>query len=416
LKKIKIRRECIIIKNINLLDCLVLSSPFLSGLFISTSIGQIYLFYGFLFIFISLYFINNKKILIKKSYLIFVFLLYIYSILQTLLSDTTVLKNILTLTLGIFIIFSYISYIKSNNYDINSIFLKAYNVCFFFCAISLSEVILYMVGIDVISLLPFLSFKYYGLLLSGIGLNQEPAHFGIALTPFLYYSLDKVINKRKVDFKSIIIIICAIFSFSSLAYLGILFSIILIVLQNAKRQPLLMIGGCLLIPLIFNVMYNFQETRMRIDDTMNLFNSNTEISPITTNLSTYTLYVNATIAKETLMRSYLLGTGIDSYDMNYDNNIGNFIALSYREIPGRGDGGSFLIRTTAEFGIIGLVGPICFLYVFFRRSRDEITVINRALFVTLILIYLRLGSYFIVGVPFVLLMYYYSGKMKQNLT
>jgi len=118
----------------------------------------------------------------------------------------------------------------------------------------------------------------------------------------------------------------------------------------------------------------------------------------TNDLSGFALISNALVAKEGILRSNYLGTGLNTHESSYDYSISSLFDQSQIIFElNKKDAGSLFIRIASEFGVPGLI----FLLLFLLRNKIISTVkdprlrlINDMCFVVIISSSARNGSYF----------------------
>ncbi len=105
-------------------------------------------------------------------------------------------------------------------------------------------------------------------------------------------------------------------------------------------------------------MYKTPDIKFRVDDTVKLFFDKNvtgkDVDRI--NLSTYAFYSNYKVTKETIKHNPMFGTGLGTYEYNYDKYLKKTIPESsfrkYYKIN-RKDANSMFFRILSETGLFG---------------------------------------------------------------
>jgi O-antigen ligase len=255
----------------------------------------------------------------------------------------------------------------------------------------------------------------------------EPSFLAYAFMPVIFLGVARIFNIINIISvkKSIIIILTAILSLSAIGILGILVSIIIVVLSKYSilhKPKILIVTGTLAIA-IGIAFYNTPEIKFRVDDTIKLFYSDkiTTKEVNSTNLSTYALYSNFRITKEVVKENLILGTGLGTYEKNYDRYLYKVIPeSSYRKHYkiNRKDANSLLLRITAELGLLGVFCVFYFFFIYrvklkinkFNSFKLNLWAINNSILVLVLIRLLRQGHYTMLGFTLFTLIYYFTRK------
>lgn len=393
-------------------ELLVLATPFMSGVFFRSPIGNLYFFYVLLFAYLVKSLLQNGTLVIPRAFLWAIAVLVPYSIIGSLVFSTP-LKYLISYMPPIILTFvAYHAYIRDNQYDVESIFQKYYAVSVWFAAFAMMQQALHLVGSDALFYFSNV-LKVSGPLIGVTGLSSEPSNFAVAMMPATFYALHRITIDRRIGLGALLVIAAQLMSFSSLGYLGVFISASLLAPSMFGRRTVRFLIIAPFAILAASALINTEFFARRLSDTWGIINGSGVLRPGEVNLSTYTLLVNYDIVKTAFWANFPLGTGIGSYYEVFSKYIGNYFIPSYRDsLPGSSTAASFLLKITAELGLVGLVGS---LYLLFRNfSFTKNSYINSALFVTLLIIYLRMGMYFINGIPFFILLYVYSAKTRSS--
>ncbi|MBA2610875.1 MAG: hypothetical protein H0U95_02820 [Bacteroidetes bacterium] len=330
------------------------------------------------------------------------------------------------------------------NFDVRLIFKKYMNISFIVCALGLFQLLSYWIGFkygyDLSLLLPL---NKWGLNLGGLGIRinslfSEPSSLGIAVAPAFFVCIYQLLTRTN-DFISLkrclVIVACYCLSFSSLAFLGIFLSIILITLNfGAVRYFLFAIP--LSVFLFFIAYNNATEFKVRVDGIKELFVDNIldEAKAGETKLaknkrirnflnrvhgSSFVFYNNYYIAKQNFIKNPLFGTGIGSHEFAYDKYTLNKIIGGIYEFN-TGDANSLFLRTISEVGLFGALFLILFVFKYFVShdlngdENEDYWLMSNALLVLILLTYLRQGNYTYNGFFLYGWMYYYNSANYKN--
>ncbi len=329
------------------------------------------------------------------------------------------------------------------NYDVKLIFKKYINISFFICALGLFQLFSFWIGFtygyDLRLLLPL---NKWGVNPGGLGIRinslfSEPSSLGIAIAPAFFVSIYQIVTRTN-EFISLkrclVIIVCYCLSFSSLAFLGIFISIILITLNfGAIRYFLFAIP--ISVFLFFVAYNNATEFKVRVDGVRELFIGNIldEARPGETKLaknkrirdflnrvhgSSFVFYNNYNVARQNFLKNPLFGTGIGSHEFAYDKYTLNKLIGGIYEFN-TGDANSLFLRTTSEVGLFGALFLILFILKYFvshdltGNEDNDYWLISNGLLVLILLTYLRQGNYTYNGFFFYGWMYFYN-KVSYN--
>jgi len=239
----------------------------------------------------------------------------------------------------------------------------------------------------------------------------EPAHLGGFLTPACYFALLSVFNKLSTGlkiskFKAMLILIAQIFTFSLLAYVGLVIVLLFIIKElKMKYKLVLVLVFCVLAGSIFSYV---KPIRNRVQAVINVRNNPYQ------NLSVYTLYTNGLVALQTIRNYPLFGTGIGTFESNYKKYILDFVQedkIMTRQ--NSKDAASLLIRVISEMGLLGLILLmfIAFNYKVKKYGTDiDYYYINNASLTYIMVYLLRMGNYLFVEFWFFVVLYIVSKK------
>jgi hypothetical protein len=188
-----------------------------------------------------------------------------------------------------------------------------------------------------------------------------------------------------------------------------------------------------LIVILFFTFYNnlkdaFYEFQVRVDDTLEMFRTDDGVVDVKkmskVNSSTFALYTNYIIAKESFQRNPLFGSGLGSHPINYDITFAKYFPADFAERFGsfnKFDANSLFLRLMSETGIFGLFMLFLFLFRFFMGKKHmgspqlrEMNIVNQGIFILIIVRLIRTGSYFGNGFFLFIFMYYYTNRIAKG--
>jgi len=255
-------------------------------------------------------------------------------------------------------------------------------------------------------------------------LTGEPAAFVFVQSAAMYLALVKIFKAKapiigsKLD--AFIILITFLLSQSSTGYFALFISIGLVFSNSISFKKIFVAGFVLSVTLysLVNFVPKFQSRFITI-----------------ISLITGKIYVDATYGENAAGSSLILfnhflianqnakdhpfGTGMGSHHLAFERY--NFLKTWF---TGYGpdsvvlnvhDASSLFNRILSEMGYIGIVAMFFFLVKFFlKNGYYEFVIINNASLVVLFTALLRSGHYFICGLPFFFLCYYYSKVLSER--
>lgn len=257
------------------------------------------------------------------------------------------------------------------------------------------------------------------------GIMGEPFYLAIALTPaVVYYLCYFNTTWRKAKFRFLTLTLCYLLTYSSIAVLGfasgVFFSLYINDFFNARKSRMILLP-VMIAPIIFLVSFlvnNISLINVRFYDTTSLFMSG-EIQAKEagqSNSSTFALYSNYAIARDSFLESPLFGSGLGSHPLIYKETFLKYFPSNYLLMYGaqnQQDANSKFLRLMSETGLVGLV---LFMYAFihfFAPKRKminpalkELGAINYSIFVYIVLCLVRNGNYINVGFFFFFFIYY----------
>lgn len=377
--------------------------------------------------------ISNKKIFLNKNFIIASLFFAFFSLLIAFLKGAPIVL-VIKQTVLIYISF-FASYILLNAYKFDLVkIIRDYTQLIFIAAIFgliqfISQNIGFNFGAD---------FSYLGLDLGYYSVDSnsriqswflEPSFLVYAFMPVVFISLARFFNLTYLISlkKALFIITIFCLSRSAIGFLGIILSILIII--NFKysffKRPKVIITLLSLVLITGYFVYKIPDIKFRVNDTVKLFFDKNvtgkDVDRI--NLSTYAFYSNYKVTIETLKHNPILGTGLGTYEYNYDKYLDKIIPNSnfkkHYKIN-RKDANSMLFRFLSEMGLLGTF----FLFFLIFKSRVKFIynenifeskliywLISNGIFVLILLRLLRQGHYTMLGFTLFLLMYFYTNKI-----
>lgn len=245
---------------------------------------------------------------------------------------------------------------------------------------------------------------------------SEPSHLALMMSPAFYVATLRLFGGPPYLLGrgwAVLILLTAILSFSTMAYVAIFFSFCLLAFRHGwlRRAGLAGITGLLAVS-AYALIPDFQ---VRVDDTLFAF---LYADLLEKNVSSLTLYNNWQVALANLEGSYLLGGGLGSHPLAFERHSVLFAldSLPYwlASLNSR-DANSLFLRVLSELGLPGV-----FLLAWFLVSRhvgapstaaDGIahpaSIVSNAALTFIIVAAIRHGHYFALGTPFFCILYFY---------
>lgn len=250
----------------------------------------------------------------------------------------------------------------------------------------------------------------------GIRVNSvfsEPSYFGEYIGPAFFISVFNLFRRQNYFFstlQSVIIIVVYLLTFSSVAYLGIFVSLI-ILLVNFGFLRYVLIFTPIMVAGYFYLYANVEEFRNRLDGLDELY-AGTAKSAHQVHGSSFVQYNNFHVATENFKLNPLFGSGLGSHQVAYNRfslvkQFGGIYDFNQQ------DANSMFLRLMSETGLYGLIFIVLFIVKFFvlnprDGTGDELWLISGAALVTIILQLLRQGNYTYNGFMFYMWLYYYT--------
>lgn len=411
----------------------------MDALVVSQRWFDMYVFYIIYAGYIIYFILRYRNIYFPKPIFLFLSIIVLISLVTIFISQFSyvlLLKNILGITASVL---AYYFLIRENEFDLTALFKIYFNIAFIVACIGILQIIFYVIGLKI-------GYEYSSFLLKwrldeaqlGIvrlnSITSEPSHFAIIFAPAIYVVINSLFSKIKVFtipfYKKVILVIAYILTFSSLAYISLVLSLVLVLIKQRYFSPAhktFYISILFLIPflgIIITGILHIPEFQRRFIETKQVITGEKDIEDV--NLSTLTLYSKYVVARETFKKSPIFGTGLGTYEQDFARHAQKILPqdIVLRKFGlNRKDAGSLFLRLITETGLFGLIIVVIFLFknvVYSRckgdRELDSLMILNNAMIVFLILRFVRMGHYFVCGFFFFLLLFYYSHTQYKEVT
>jgi hypothetical protein len=225
------------------------------------------------------------------------------------------------------------------------------------------------------------------------GLATEPAQYCVLILPAYYWAAYRFLTVRKKAIDLIVFTLTLVLSVSSLGYMSAAFGIVLL-LSVRKRY---LVAAPIIVGMLLGIAYEVSSAvRIRVDETI-LAATTDELAGV--NLSTYSLISNAIITQQVLKESPLIGNGLGSHPESHERFIGSIPGVQYFETLNLEsmnalEAGSLSFRVLSEFGLVGYLGILVFLWHFHVGGKGPHAAISNAILVCFFLKLIRSGEYF----------------------
>lgn len=394
---------------------LLLSPLFFSSLILTKTPFEFYISYVPMLLYLPFFTVRygiNKAVVIILSLLLFFGMMDVIDGDNTFASLIKIWINIAMSSIYFYQLFKYY------DLDIQRLMRLYMKGAFFVSIIGLVQVASYVVGFrpgyDYSSF-----FNKWGLSFGGVigfrlnSIYAEPSYFGSAIAPAFFISAYNLIFNKNIFFdrkRGLVIMVAYLFTFSTMAFIGIFVTLMLFLLNyGVIRYSLFAVP--VIIAAYFYTYNNVDDFRFRIDGLRDLA-SGSAVSAFEVHGSSFVLYNNFTVMLNNLKENPLTGSGLGSHQFAFDEYS------LVREFGGiyefnKLDANSMLIRILSETGLFGLVLTAMFIYRFFVRKEpnnenESFWVISNAALLIIILQLARQGNYTFNGFFFFVWLYYFT--------
>ena len=250
---------------------------------------------------------------------------------------------------------------------------------------------------------------------------NEPSYCALVLFPLVFFGIYQFLGRylaaqtfRLKPWELITIFAGFFFTGSSTGFLGVAFSILVILLEYrfSYRQLLILLMAVAFLGIIY---FKVSFVQQRVNDTVGLIVGKGSLSSV--NLSTQALFTNKNIAMDSFVATDGLGGGMGSHSLSYNkfiNQYGPNIALLNNF-----DANSLMLRIISELGILGILIVVLFLYYYrFRRNGNEslgmYRIISQMCLCYFFIRLFRFGHYFDCGIYMFIAMYYQCYRISKQ--
>lgn len=339
----------------------------------------------------------RERIYINTVFVSICILFFIHGISNIILGNNMV-KLLLFQMIGI--VLSYIFYYnflyKDNVIKVIQVYINCVKWLSLFVLI---QQVAYISGItflyDLSWLVPGQQVGVVGEFYRSVTIFAEPSIIATFFSPAIYFSISSFFDKKNRCMSlasATVILLGTIFSFSTLAYVGIAVSLGVFVIKNGKTglKIFIIVMLCVICTLVYNKV---EFVKDRVDGVIDLL---LEKDVEQVNLSSETLVANIKVMINSTCENVGLGTGAGSYQIQYDKYkeavFKDRVSMAYD--LNREDGNSLFIRIVVEFGILGILLFCFFIYRFFVKEKNIYGSISCAILVLILLRLIRCGHYF----------------------
>ncbi len=411
---------------IQLFNYLIVSNIFTGGFVFSTFLPfSFQIGYIIIICFLIAYIFYYQNIVINFNFLVILIAVTFFSILNVCLENVSLLF-VAKQVIGILITgIAYYLLIKVNNCEIEKLFKIYIKLAVIVAGIGIFQEVSFLIGFksgydysNIIKMWGFTPTEFGMLRVNSI--FMEPSHFAISMVPAFFVSIISISRKNYLNLNSqwgsVIIIVSYILTFSVFAYVAIFISILFIFFNVNNFKKLLL--PLIILPIFVFITYNIPDIKMRVDDTIGIGTGS--IKPSKAHLSSYSIISNAFISYKSFIDNPLFGRGLGSHPMSYDEFIGSGVSIGVgledATIVNKDDAGSLFLRLVSETGLFGIIVVLYFLFGFRLKMSDknELQIINNAIFILFILQLFKQGHYFYNGLFFFIWVYYFAYKISNK--
>jgi hypothetical protein len=180
---------------------------------------------------------------------------------------------------------------------------------------------------------------------------------------------------------------------SANGFIGILFGILILSFNNRRSR----IWSLVAIPALAAVIYvASSDVAQRFDDTVRSLTTG-DVRDV--NLSSYALLTNLFVTKEVLLTHPVMGNGLGSHGISYDQYSGNLEGIeqysnSIFDRLNAEDANSLGLRVLSEMGMVGAFLVLWCIWRYRPKGRTELDFMTQAIWLYFFLKLLRAGHYF----------------------
>jgi len=225
------------------------------------------------------------------------------------------------------------------------------------------------------------------------GFATEPAQFCSLILPAYYWYAHQFLETRKYALEVAVFTVTVILTQSSIGYISVAFGIVLLLSKNWKY----VLVAPLIVSSLLGLAYaSSSAVRMRVDNALVVA---TTADLTGSDPSTYSLISNAIVTQQVLKESPIIGNGLGSHPTSHERFLGNipvvvsFIGTHLASINEM-EAASLTLHVLSEFGILGYLGVLIFLFHFHVGGKGPRATISNAILVCFFLKLVRSGEYY----------------------
>ncbi|MFZ6050948.1 O-antigen ligase family protein [Halocola ammonii] len=320
---------------------------------------------------------------------------------------------------GMFLSVSFFFFIlKYYEFDAQYLYKRYLQLCYWAALIGLFQGFTTLIGLQ--------GLANFGVILNKWGYNPggivgvrvnsiftEPAQMTIFMAPAVFLSVYNLLKGQENfynKYQSAAVLLVVVLSSSSTGYLGLLL-IFFMVTESFKIRYV--VFGSVFVALAFWLFYtNVSEFQKRVDSSIGLWVYQ-DYSIENTNSSSFVLYNNWHIAMQSVQDYPFFGTGLGSYEKAFDRYTLTNSVIDYDFEFNKPDGNSLLVRLITETGLIGTLAFVVILirgFIGNRLYKEGLPykLASNGILVMLLMCLLRQGNYFLNGLPFFVMLYFYN--------
>lgn len=309
---------------------------------------------------------------------------------------------------------------EAYKFDLNKLFSYYLKGAFILSVIGLIQFVSYKLGFEY-----GYNFRLYGLNKwnvvyggsFGIRINSlfsEPSYYGAAIGPAFFVSLFNIFTRNRdglLSFgQSVLVIVVYFLTFSSVSYLGVFISLVLILL-NLGFVRYVLIFTPIIIGGYFYLYNNVEEFKVRVDGLDELYQGDQRAFG-KVHGSSFVQYNNFHVAVENFKKNPVMGSGLGSHSIAYKKySLAKQFGVA--DEFNKSDANSMFLRIVSETGLFGIFFILFFIIKFFVLKNndtlgDNLWLISNACLVIIFLQLFRQGNYTYNGFMFYMWMYYFA--------
>lgn len=419
-----------------LIDFGIFINLFFNGIVLAKQPFEFYISYVPLIILLLIFIAKYK---FPKETIYILVPLLITGILNVFLDNNTY-NNLFKIFVNIAINIIFYRYvIEYYEYDVNKMVKIYLKWAYIVSILGLVQLISFRLGIKFLydwrAILPL---NKWGVVEGGLGLRinstfTEPSYYGSSMAPAFFIAFYDFVFKRELFLsrnKALVILIAYVLTFSSLAFVGVFITVVLVALNfGVIRYFIIAIP---LAVLLYFGAYNYaKEFRVRMDGLSALFIDNIlddelsgtmskgarmrKVSKVLQKIhgSPFVLYNNMHVATENFKQNPFFGSGLGSHEIAFEKYNLNYMLGGIYEFNAP-DANSMFLRTMSELGLMGIIFTFMFISKFFVSKNlgyeedERYWIISNALLVVILTQLLRQGNYTFNGFMLYAWMYYFN--------